>query len=383
MQAFGAALRTVILTPVEIARTRAAPCVRARFAFYGLIGTPVALLTTSACVGSFDPPPPRTAEQFTAGRELSDFDELARLRALAEREPAALDAQWQAGMAHVRATLHGHVDQRDHAERYLERAWRLDPAAEHVPAARVLARFLNMRSSLLDFEKVDLQIELYHSLLDDGDTQPDVDLDARTFQFSSFAAAAEALERYAEGDTLAALRKLAALERTMHARTREEPEDIDTCAMAGNFELTFAGMIPVGVDKRLRRGVAYLETQQDHWQELSPRARNTGVAPNVRSVFAMYLAEGLLAAGEREAAAERYEQLLDFADQPDTAPREQILAVARHRLANLDAYVGELELLPPWPAGVTGCVACHSREATLPIDDLYVAPGLSVAGVER
>jgi hypothetical protein len=342
----------------------------------------LALLGSSSCVSSLDPPPPRTAEQFTNGRELSDLDELARLRAAAERDPTQLEAQWQAGMAHVRATLHGHVDERDHAERYLERAWRLDPQAEKVPAARVLARFLNMRSSVLDVAKLDLQRELYRSLLD-ADSTVERDFEAKQFRFASFAAAAGALERYAEGDTLAALRQLAALERAMHLRTREQPDDIDASAMAGNFELTFAGMIPVGVDKRLRRGVAYLETQQDHWQQLSPPARNTGVAPNVRSVFALYLAEGLLAAGEVEAAAERYQEILDFHDQPETAPREQILAVARHRLANLDAYAGALELLPPWPAGVTGCVACHSHEASLPIDDLYLLPGLELMGGER
>jgi tetratricopeptide (TPR) repeat protein len=342
----------------------------------------LALLSSSSCMSSLDPPPARTAEQFTDGRELINLDELARLRAAAERDPMLLEAQWQAGMAHVRATLHGHVDERDHAEHYLERAWRLDPRAEKVPAARVLSRFLNMRSSVLDVAKLDLQLELYRSLLA-AESTDERDLEAKQFRFTSFATAAVALGRYAEGDTLAALRKLAALERAMHLRTREQPDDIDASAMAGNFELTFAGMIPIGVDKRLRRGVAYLETQQDHWQQLSPPARNTGVAPNVRSVFALYLAEALLAAGDVEAAAQRYQEILDFRDQPETAPREQILAIARHRLANLDAYAGALELLPPWPAGVTGCVACHSREASLPIDDLHVLPGLEWIGVDR
>jgi tetratricopeptide (TPR) repeat protein len=369
MQRFRAALRTFLENDQTSARERV---------LRGLLA--LALLSNAACLGRLDPPPPRTAEQFTAGRELSDLDELARLRAAAEREPMRLEAQWQAGMAHVRATLHGHVDERDHAERYLERAWRLDPEAKQVPAARVLARFLNMRSAVLDLAKLDLQIELYQSLLDASSS---ADLEAKRFRFASFAAAAEALERYGEGDTSAALRKLTALERAMHVRTREQPEDIDASAMAGNFELTFAGMIPVGVDKRLRRGVAYLETQQDHWQQLSPPARNTGVAPNVRSVFALYLAEALLAAGEVESAARRYQQILNFRDQPETVPREQILAVARHRLANLDAYAGSLELLPPWPAGITGCVACHSHEASLPIDDLYLSPGLELIGVER
>lgn len=333
----------------------------------------VTLALASACVTRLDAPPPRSAEHFTRGRTLIDLDELERLRSAAEAEPTHLATQWQAGMAHLRASLRGHVELRDHAERYLERAWRLDPHGESVPAARVLARYLNMRSSVMDVAKLDLQIELYRSLLD---AQPERDADH--FHVASFVDAAEALAAYAAGDTLAALRKLDSLERRMAARIRERPEDIDTCAMAGNFELTFAGLIPVGVNKRLRRGVAYLEVQQDNWTQLSPRARSTGIAPNVRSVFALYLAEGLLAAGEREAAAARYEQLLRFEDVPDTTPRRQIVALANHRLANLDAYVGARELLPPWPAGVSGCVACHATEASLPVDDLHLLPGATL-----
>jgi hypothetical protein len=235
----------------------------------------------------------------------------------------------------------------------------------------VLARFLNMRSAVLDLTKLDLQIRLYGALLEHPPPT-----DAEVFAFTSFAAAAVALERYAQGDTLAALRELRALERAMRARGRTHPDDIDSCAMAGNFELTFAGVVPTGVERRLTRGIDDLEVQQDHWDQLSARARDTGVAPNVRSVFALFLAEGLLAHGDVEAAAGRYTQILGFEDQADTAPRRQIVALAQHRLANLDAYAGSHELLPPWPAGVTGCVACHSREATLPIDDLYLAPGV-------
>lgn len=338
----------------------------------------LSLIGASSCVSRLDAPPPRTTEQFTQGRALIDLDALTRLRAAADAEPERLEQQWRAGMAHMRASLHGHVDQREHAERYLERAWQLDPKAERVPAARVLGRFLNMRSSVLDLTKLELQIQLYRSLLADrvGAREHAEDMDAETFQFSSFAAAAEALERYAQGDTLAALRQLKALERTMHARTSERPDDIDACAMAGNFELTFAGVVPVGVGQRLARGIDYLELQQDHWDQLSPRARNTSVAPNVRSVFALFLAEGLLAHGDVEAAAGRYAQIIAFEDQADTGPRRQIVALAEHRLANLEIYAGALELLPPWPAGVTGCVACHSREAALPVDDLHLAPGV-------
>jgi hypothetical protein len=337
-------------------------------------------MVSSACVGRLEAPPSRTTEQFTQGRALFDLAKLERLRAAADAAPEQLDHQWRAGLAHVRASLQGHVDQRDHAERYLERASLLDPHAERVPAARVLARFLNMRSSVLDLTKLDLQIQLYDTLLvahaaarEPGRPH---DMAADAFAFWSFAAAAKALERYAQGETLAALRELEALERAMRARVSAQPEDIDACAMAGNFELTFAGVIPVGVERRLTRGIGYLEVQQDHWDQLSPRARNTGIAPNVRSVFALFLAEALLAHGDVEAAGDRYAQLLALEDQADTAPRRQIVELAEHRLANLRAYAGAHELLPPWPAGVTGCVACHSREAALPIDDLHLLPGV-------
>ncbi|KIG17916.1 hypothetical protein DB30_02344 [Enhygromyxa salina] len=336
-----------------------------------LCAVAVLVVGTSSCVGRLDAPPPRTASQFTQGRTLADLDALTRLRAAADVSPEQLEPQWRAGMAHLRASLQGHVDQREHAERYLERAWLLDPEAKRVPAARVLARLLNMRSSVLDLSKLDLQLRLYAALVEQTSATK-----AEAFAFTCFAAAATALQRYAQGHTLAALRELEALERAMRARTRQHPDDIDAHAMAGNFELTFAGVIPVGVEQRLTRGIDYLEVQQDHWDQLSPRARNTGVAPNVRSVFALFLAEGLLAHGDVEAAAGRYAQILEFEDQADTGPRRQIVSLAQHRLANLETYAGARELLPPWPAGVTGCVACHSREATLPTDDLYLVPGV-------
>jgi hypothetical protein len=332
-------------------------------------------MVMSACMGSLEPPPPRTGDQFTEGRTLVDLEALALARARADQSPDQLDVQWNAGMAHMRATLQGHVELRDHAERYLERAWLLDPEAERVPAAQVLARFLNMRSSVLDLEKLELQIALYESLLEPEQRERGpAQMDAEQFHFASFVAAAEALQTYDQGRQLAALRRLHALERAMAMRAEAHPTDIDSCAMAGNFELTFAGVVPVGVERRLARGVDYLETQQDHWEQLSPRARSTAIAPNVRSVFALFLAEGLLASGELERAERRYRELVAFDDVPDTAPRRQIVALAQHRLEHLHDYAGARELLPPWPSGVTGCVACHSREATLPTDDLYLLP---------
>lgn len=337
----------------------------------------VVLGVGAACVKRLDSPPPRTAVQFTEGRTLVDLDALARARARADAAPDDLEAQWIAAMAHVHATLEGHLEQRDQAEHYLERAWAIDPASKRVNAAKVLARFLNMRSSVLDLRKLDLQIALYRSLLDPEQIAlGPADMDAQQFQYASFVAAAEALRQYDRGHSLAALRLLNQLGRDMKARMDERPDDIDSSAMAGNFELTFAGVVPVGVERRLARGVGYLETQQDHWDQLSPRARSIAIAPNVRSVFALFLAEGLLARGDIEEAGRRYVQLLEFDDQPDTAPRRQIVELAQHRLEHLDAYAGARELLPPWPSGVSGCVACHSREATIPTDDLYRLAGL-------
>lgn len=333
-----------------------------------------ATLLVIGCVRSLDPPPPRTADQFTQGRTLVDLDALALARAQADRAPDQLDAQWAAGMAHMRASLQGHVELRDLAERYLERAWQLDPEGERVPAAQVLARFLNMRSSVMDLDKLALQIALYESLIEPEQRERGpASMDAEQFHFASFVAAAEALRTYDEGRSVAALRRLTALERAMKLRAKQHPDDIDSCAMAGNFELTFAGVVPIGVARRLARGVDYLETQQDHWEQLSPRARSTAIAPNVRSVFALFLAEGLLASGDVDEAERRYRELLAL-EVPDTAPRRQIVALAQHRLAHLHDYAGARELLPPWPSGVSGCVACHSREASLPTDDLYLLP---------
>ena len=88
-------------------------------------------------------------------------------------------------------------------------------------------------------------------------------------------------------------------------------------------------------------------------------------------MFGLWLAEGLLAAGEPTRARAAYQRVIGLPEQADTAPRRQMIALAEHRLANLDRYAGADELLPIWPAGVSSCVACHSHAATLPTDDLH------------
>ena len=206
--------RQVMLAPrSQPARGRAAACA-------------LLVVLTGGCALELDTPQMRSAEVFVGEGAPSERARLVELRASAEAAPEDSSAQWRAGAAHVRSSLRGHLEQREHAERYLERAWRLDPRGERVPAARVLARFLNLRSSVMDLSKIDLQLELYASVLDgldaragasegEGKASDDEALAAAQFQFDSFARAAQALRRYGEGQTLGALRELGALEREM------------------------------------------------------------------------------------------------------------------------------------------------------------------------
>jgi hypothetical protein len=334
------------------------------------------LLALAACHVSLTTPPLRDAEEFTEGRELVDLAELAALRERAEAAPDDLDAQWSAAMPHVWASLQGHVELRDTTEQLLYRAWQLDPLGERVPAAKVLARYLNMRSSVLDLDAIELQVALYQTLVEsEAAAQGVAAMPAEQFEIASLGLAAQALAEYGEGRSLAALARVRKLERRMDRRLRAHPDEIDTHTMAGNFELTFAGVLPIAADARLDRANDHFAVQQARWAKLSPRARNTAVAPNVRSVFGLWLAEGLLAAGEPARAAEAYRRVIDLREQADTGPRRQIVALAEHRLANLDRYLGSDQLLPAWPAGVTSCVACHSQAATLPTDDLHWIDG--------
>ena len=73
------------------------------------------------------------------------------------------------------------------------------------------------------------------------------------------------MRRYGEGQTLAALRELDVLERGLQDRLRTHPREIDTHTMAGNFELTFAGVIPVGKAQRLARTEAMVETMEEYF----------------------------------------------------------------------------------------------------------------------
>jgi hypothetical protein len=275
-------------------------------------------------------------------------------------------------MAAVHATLVGNLDLQDEAEAHLQAALRLTPARS--PEARettlILGRFLNMRSSVLDLGHIDLQASLYETLVDDPAVSSAT---PEGFATRCFHRAARALQTYDRGHELAAYRQIRALERDLKARMRSHPDEIDTFAMAGNYAITFASAIPVARQRRLQEAVQYLEVQQQRWEGMTPHARDTVTAPNVRTVFAFALAEAAAAAGDEAAARRAYRRVIELTEQPRTTPREQIVAVSRERLEHLPAYLGREELLPPWPSAEAGCVACHSRQAQLPEHGLVLA----------
>lgn len=326
------------------------------------LGTVLGTLLIAGCTPKLDAPPRVAVEDHTGrGADLS----AARLHA--EAAPTEFDAQFAAGMLHVQATLAGDLRQREAAELYLERAWRLDPDAQ--PTARILGRFLNMRSATLDFDRVDLQVELYESM----QAQPvDVEgADLEAFTSDCFLEAARAMQSYRDGHALAAYGRVARLERRVERRLAHHPDEIDTHAMAGNYALNFAGILPVGRRQRLARAIGHLEAQQERWDELTVRARDEQVAPNVRTVWRFMLAEASLAADQPERARVHYEAIAEGSTVA-SSPRQQLAAVASERLTRLPDYAGREELLPVWPTGAVGCMACHSTTARLPTDGLFV-----------
>lgn len=324
----------------------------------------------AGCVGA-GLPGATPASAFTQ-RDRIDAAKLQQTRQRADQAPDDARAQFVAGMAHVRATLRGHLEARDAAERYLERAYRLDPDA--FPSARVLGRFANLRSSVLDTSRIDLQVELHGWVAGTAVGEP-LEQSATSFHAHGFVAADWALKDLAEGRLVSAWQRVRALERDLAARTRAYPDEIDTFAMAGTFASTFAAALPVGKRRRARAAAEYFDVQQTRWFEQTPPARNTGWAPNTRSVFALARAELWLASGDIDAARRAYDHVIAL-DEPDTRIRAQLIEVAQHRRQHTDAYVGDTKLLPPWPNGTTACVACHARDTTLPTTALYVIEGL-------
>ena len=78
-------------------------------------------------------------------------------------------AQRAAGRAHLRATLSGHLQYPESAEYDLAQALEHRPNNQHI--ATTLARLLNMRSTVMDLSKAELQRDLYQRTVDHSDSQ--------------------------------------------------------------------------------------------------------------------------------------------------------------------------------------------------------------------
>ncbi len=320
-------------------------------------------LLVSGCASSLDAPGPLVPGELHVGPR--DRAQARSARALAARAETPLD-DLRAGVAAAWAYVRGNTRLGPLAERHLARAHSELPPGDpsRRDAARVLGRLLNARASVLDLSRVELQRELYAELAQDGG--PDA------FAFSCFERAARALGHEARGQRVRAYGQVLRLERRLRRRLRRDPDDLATLTMSANYAVTFAGAIPVGRRVRLRRAVEQLATQQARWSELPAHARDESVAPNVRVVFAFWLAEAAAAAGDRDEAARGYARVRDLSSVPDTTARRQLAARAAERLHNLDSYLGETALLPLWPAGQASCLACHTEDTPIPERDLFV-----------
>ncbi|MEM9462816.1 MAG: hypothetical protein AAGF11_52230 [Myxococcota bacterium] len=296
--------------------------------------------------------------------------ELERLRAAAQAAPDDYAAHKALGLRLMEHTLSGVLPLQAEAERTLERAFALRDDDEQL--LRSLGRFYNMRAVEYDFSKADAQIRVYAALLGDEDPQA---MSVSHFVAYGFFMLGRIIQAADQGDRLRALRLVRSLERTLARRTATQPDNVELAALAGNFALFFAGSVPVGRRKRLRRGAAHFEFVKAHWSDMRPGARDPWRCPNTYENFVFELAEAQLALGRTSRAHAIYRELSQVRGQV-TRGKELIAAASRHRLEHLPAYTGRLELMPPWPSDVGNCIVCHAYTGQLPTQTLWVAPGL-------
>lgn len=298
--------------------------------------------------------------------------EVQALQARADAAPADYLAQKEAGLRMMDYALSGVLPLQPRAERYLERAFAL--RSNDPELTRTLGRFYNMRAVEHDFSKAPMQQRVYGALL--GDQDP-AQMSVSSFVSYSFLQLARIIEPADDRHMLVAFRRLRALERALERRTAAEPDDVELHALAGNFALFFAGYVPVGQRKRLRRGVEHFEHVKAHWGQMRPGARDELRCPNTYENFVFELGEAHLALGNEARARAIYEELVSVRE-PATRGKELIAAASEHRLAHLPEYAGRTELMPPWPSDVGNCIVCHAYTSDLPVNTFYVAPGLQV-----
>jgi mono/diheme cytochrome c family protein len=262
-------------------------------------------------------------------------------------------------------TLSGELYLQEDAEAYLERAFALRQDDEELN--RILGRFYNMRAVEHDFSKAEMQERVYGALL--GEQDPE-EMSVPHFVSHSFFMLAKIMGAADEGRMGRALGLLRDLERQLEMKSRQHPDDIELHALAGNFELFFAGYLPTRRRARVRSAAAHFEVVRERWDELRPGAKDPGHCPNTRENFMFELAEARLMLGEAERAATIYSELIT-PSQPVTRGKELVAHVSADRLAHLDEYEGRKELMPPWPSDVGNCVVCHSWTGELSARSLY------------
>jgi tetratricopeptide (TPR) repeat protein len=305
------------------------------------------------------PPPPEPA--LTAEEET----ELQELEAALATSPDDSAAHRRAGLAYMWLTLSGHHSMREKAETHLERAFELDPDDNTV--TRSLGRFYNMRTVAGDYAKAEMQVKAYHALL--GDTPP-LEMSHRGFVAWTFFQMGRALTAYNRGKLIRALRTVRVLEKTLKKRVEKDPTNVELRALAGNFAFFFAGNLPTRKRTRVRTGVEHFDYARANWERMRKGARDPVHCPNTYENFMFELAEGHLILKQLDAARSIYEELAQSRE-PLNPAREQVAALSRERLDNLEAYAGDMGLMPPWPSDEANCVVCHAGRAEVSERTLY------------
>ncbi|HLT40114.1 MAG TPA: hypothetical protein VK034_27725 [Enhygromyxa sp.] len=329
------------------------------------------LLLASACQGKPLGHPSRDAAgpEAHTRRDLDLTAEqeayLTELAAAADRNPGDFEALEASGLAHMNFTLAGVLRLRDRAEQDLEAAFALDSSDAQLN--RSLGRFYNLRAVAGDYAKAEMQVKVYAALL--GDTRPEAMSDSEFVAYSFFMLG-RVLAAKNRGNTFEALRLVDTLEQQLAERVRRHPDTIEFRALAGNFAFFFAGNIPLERERRVREAVAHFEVLRARWDQLRAGARDPLHCPNTRENFMFELAEGYLVLERPDDARAIYQELAQISG-PRTRAKELIAHVADERLRNLDAYLGEMKLMPPWPSDVGNCVVCHAWTSEVPLDSLY------------
>lgn len=338
----------------------------------------LALCLAAACQRDAPPVPAQPeARPDRKDRALSAEQDafLAELATRADAAPDDFAAQKAAGMAHMQFTLSGVLSLQESAENYLERAFRLDPTDREL--TRSLGRFYNMRAVDGDYSKADLQVEVYAAHLGEQDPRA---MESSDFVAHSFYKLGEILTLKNQGKLLSALGTIRDFEGVLKQRTQDHPDDIEMFALAGNFAFFFAGNVPMGKTERVQAAVAYFEVLRARWQDMRPGARDETHCPNTYENFMFELAEGYTVLEQPDKARPIYEELGEVRGTV-TRAKEQIAYVSAERLRNLDRYVGDMDLMPPWPGDVANCVVCHSWTADVSMRSLHSLEPIDISEI--